>query len=406
SWKVEIADTTGWLSVADTMGTGDSELVFMASDNSLKKERTTTVRLTYGVRTLKLTATQNGGIRVDGHILKHYGEREVDKGYNLIFLGDGFTDEDLISETGSFDKAVEEACQALFAIEPYRTYKEYFNVYSIACESKERGASTWDGEIKNTVFGAEYEPERAFYSVNEYLAWSYAQQILGMTDDILKNNTCVVVLVNDERYGGNTLWFSDGRTLSVVPLNRDTQLPGGFANIFLHEVGGHGIGKLADEWSEEGVLLTAEDKRNLTEWRKSYYCYNLALPSSATLGSYVAYAWGTYNRVEYQDVLTTLLNGGDGGCGLVSDRDNGCIVLHSESHCCMLNHLPYFSVACRYSIVANVLVKLGEFSFATPQEKQTFNNHFFEHDTFEVPEEQPVSERPHLVKPIWVGVTK
>ena len=53
AWKVEIADTTGWLQVADTIGSGDAELVFTTTDNSQKKGRSTTIRLKYGVRTLK-----------------------------------------------------------------------------------------------------------------------------------------------------------------------------------------------------------------------------------------------------------------------------------------------------------------------------------------------------------------
>ena len=81
---------------------------------------------------MKLTASQNGGIRADGNVQKHQGERELTNGFNLIFLGDGFTSDDLIAETGVFDLAVEEACEALFAVEPYKTYKEYFNVWSVA----------------------------------------------------------------------------------------------------------------------------------------------------------------------------------------------------------------------------------------------------------------------------------
>ena len=63
---------------------------------------------------MKLTASQNGGIRADGNVQKHQGERELTNGFNLIFLGDGFTSDDLIAETGVFDLAVEEACEALF----------------------------------------------------------------------------------------------------------------------------------------------------------------------------------------------------------------------------------------------------------------------------------------------------
>ncbi len=396
SWKVEIADTTGWLQVADTMGTGDSELVFTASDNSQEKGRITTVRLRYGIRTLKLTASQEGGIRADGHIQKHYGEREVDKGFNLIFLGEGFIDKDLVAETGVFDQAVEEAYEALFEVEPYKTYKEYFNVYSIACESRERGASTIGEKLKNTAFATVYDPERSFYSVLSSRVWNYSEKILGMTADILKTNSVVVLLVNDERYGGNTYWIADGRTLSVVPLNRDTQLPGGFTNLFLHEVGGHGIGKLADEWSEN-TLLTASDKAIIQTRMNALYCYNLGVPRTPALAAYPKYMWSVWEaKPEYEGVLKLC----DGGYGCVSDEEGGFYVFHCEEKSCMLNHLPYFNAASRYAIVQWVLFKVGEFPFSGSGQQQLFS-YFIEHDSFEIPADQPVSDRPQLSMPVW-----
>ena len=321
AWKVEIADTTGWLQVADTIGSGDAELVFTTTDNSQKKGRSTTIRLKYGVRTLKLTASQEGGIRVDGHIRKHYGEREPENGFNLIFLGDGFITDDLIAETGVFDKAVEEAYEALFAVEPYKTYKEYFNVWSVACESKERGAGSSDAGTstpRNTVFQS-YFNETYRIIGNHTTAFSYAAKILGMNDNILKTNSVVIVLVNDERYGGSTYWFIDPadasdvdyRAISYIPLNRDTQLPGGFTNIFLHEVGGHAIGKLGDEWSAE-QLFTIEAKTLITNYKNNkLYCYNLGLPTNAAMVSdYPEFTWNFFQYVKgsidsYSGVLET-----------------------------------------------------------------------------------------------------
>lgn len=246
---------------------------------------------------MKLTASQNGGIRADGNVQKHQGERELTNGFNLIFLGDGFTSDDLIAETGVFDLAVEEACEALFTVEPYKTYKEYFNVWSVACESQERGAGT--SESGNTALFSYFNEDNRIIG-NNTTAFSYASKILGMNDAILQTNSVVIVLVNDERYGGSTYWFGDPtdrndtdyRTISYVPLNRDIQLPGGFTNIFLHEVGGHAIGKLGDEWSTE-QLFTTEDKTLITYY-KNYrlYCYNVGLPTSERLiTSYPEMSW-------------------------------------------------------------------------------------------------------------------
>lgn len=125
-----------------------------------------------------------------------------------------------------------------------------------------------------------------------------------MNDNILKTNSVVIVLVNDERYGGSTYWFIDPadasdvdyRAISYIPLNRDTQLPGGFTNIFLHEVGGHAIGKLGDEWSAE-QLFTIEAKTLITNYKNNkLYCYNLGLPTNAAMVSnYPEFTWNFSN---------------------------------------------------------------------------------------------------------------
>ena len=410
AWKVEIADTTGWLQVADTIGSGDAELVFTTTDNSQKKGRSTTIRLKYGVRTLKLTASQEGGIRVDGHIRKHYGEREPENGFNLIFLGDGFITDDLIAETGVFDKAVEEAYEALFAVEPYKTYKEYFNVWSVACESKERGAGSSDAGTstpRNTVFQS-YFNETYRIIGNHTTAFSYAAKILGMNDNILKTNSVVIVLVNDERYGGSTYWFIDPadasdvdyRAISYIPLNRDTQLPGGFTNIFLHEVGGHAIGKLGDEWSAE-QLFTIEAKTLITNYKNNkLYCYNLGLPTNAAMVSnYPEFTWNFFQYVKGSiDSYSGVLKPADGGYGCISDTEKKAFVSHCEEESCMINNVPYFNVASRYAIVQYLLFRLNVYEYSSAGMGKAVN-HFLEHDQYELPASYTVSDRPPLPMP-------
>ncbi len=79
-----------------------------------------------------------------------------------------------------------------------------------------------------------------------------------MNDNILKTNSVVIVLVNDERYGGSTYWFIDPadasdvdyRAISYIPLNRDTQLPGGFTNIFFYM---KSVDTLSENWERRMV---------------------------------------------------------------------------------------------------------------------------------------------------------
>ena len=401
AWKVEIADTTGWLQAIDTIGIGDADLTFKTTDNSQNGERTTTVRLRYGVRSMKFIATQKGGIRLDGHISKHYGNRDLNNGYNLIFLGEGFTSKDLIEGSGAFDQAVEEACSALWSVEPYKSYKEYFNVYSIAVPSQEKGVSKEGEETKNTAFGMTYKEvdgtPHLDMTANLSKAWQYASSILGMTEEILNTNTTIVVLVNDEVYAGQTYFYENNyRALSVVPMNRDTQLPGGFTNIFLHEVGGHGIGKLADEWSVTDNALTASAKADIQAKVGRLYYLNLAFPNVAALLPYPQYYWSLIgNAAAYQGIL----GGFDGGCGYTS---GSLLIVHSEEKSCMLNHQPYFSVGCRWAIVRYLLFRLGIYEYSSAGQTALYQ-YFLEHDHFVVPETPVLSDRPQLPQPKFIA---
>lgn len=401
NWKVELTDDATWLEAVDTVGTGDVDLTFKTTDNSQNGERATTVRLRYGVRSIKLVATQKGGIRLEGHIAKHTGNREVGDGYNLVFLGEGFTTEDMIEGSGAFDLAVEEALSALWEIEPYKTYKEYFNVYSIAVSSKEKGISKAGEESKESAFGVIYKEVDGVPQLDMTSglskAWQYASGIMGMTEEILNNQTAVVVLVNDEVYGGQTYFYEDSyRALSVVPLNRDTQLPGGFTNIFLHEVGGHAIGKLADEWSVADNAFTSSAKTDIQSKVGKLYYLNLAFPTVPALLPYPQYYWSLIgNAAAYKGIL----GGFDGGCGYVS---SSLMIVHSEERSCMLNHQPYFSVACRWAIVQNLMFRLGIYEYSSAGQNSLYQ-YFLEHDSFVVPEAPVLSNRPQLPQPIFVA---
>lgn len=401
NWEVEVEETAEWLQAVETVGSGDADLTFKTTDNSLNGERKAVVRLKYGVRSMKLIATQKGGIRLEGHVAKHYGTRELNNGYNLIFLGEGFTSKDLIEGTGTFDLAIEEACAALWETEPYKSYKEYFNVYSIAVASAEQGVSKDGEEPKKTAFGVTYKEVDGIPQLDMASsltkAWDYASGIMGMTDQVLKNQTTIVVLVNDEVYAGQTyFWSNDCRALSVVPLNRDAQLPGGFTNIFLHEVGGHGIGKLADEWSVEGNALTSSAKTDITTQRNRHYYQNLAFPTVAALLPYPQYYWSPFgSAAAYKGIL----GGYDGGCGYTS---GSLMIVHSEEKSCMLNHQPYFSVGCRWAIVRYLMYCLGEYEYSSAGQS-ALGKYFLEHDTFVVPEAPVLSDRPQLPQPIFIA---
>ena len=48
-------------------------------------------------------------------------------GINIVLLGDGFSAKDIAS--GKYLKDIKQEVEYFFGIEPYKTYRDYFNVY-------------------------------------------------------------------------------------------------------------------------------------------------------------------------------------------------------------------------------------------------------------------------------------
>lgn len=59
---------------------------------------------------------------------------------NIVIMGDGFTAADM-ARGGAYDQAMDRAREAFFDIEPFKSYRNYFNVYYVYAESEDRGAT-------------------------------------------------------------------------------------------------------------------------------------------------------------------------------------------------------------------------------------------------------------------------
>ena len=150
--------------------------------------------------------------------------------YDLVILGDGYTED----QEARFDSDALTASAGLFQKEPYKTFTRYFNVHTVFRASLESGADHPDENppvFKNTVYGATYNTggtPRCLYIQNTSLALqdaSLAPAVEGR----------VIVLVNDDRYGGCAGTFS-------VSYNGASM-----AEVQVHELS-HSFGGLADEY--------------------------------------------------------------------------------------------------------------------------------------------------------------
>ena len=170
------------------------------------------------------------------------------KGINLVFMGDAYTDKDIAS--GLYMEMMREAANQFFSIEPYKTFKNRFNVYAVKVVSK-NGKT---GAGYTTALGTQFVNGSAATG-NEDKIYNYALKVPGISD---KKNLTIGVMVNTIYHGGIAS-MSESFQSGIGYYASNGNLPYVFGNTIRHEVGGHAFAFLADEYAtSHGAIPQAE----------------------------------------------------------------------------------------------------------------------------------------------------
>ncbi|MGM9786395.1 MAG: M64 family metallopeptidase [Candidatus Cryptobacteroides sp.] len=285
--------------------------------------------------------TGDGGAYADGEVSRYRTESAgAPSPVHLIIMGDGYIQDDY-AEGGAFDRDVENAVNALFSVEPFLTYQNWFRVSTVAVYSQERGATVLKdmtgcpSQTKNTAFSSVLEGAgTTAVSCDMEKVFSYARKVPGVSDDQLKNTT-VLLLVNLNVYAGTCMMERTGRSVSICPVGPS------FTNIVVHEGGGHGFGRLVDEYRYTDADLPSTSKDAVLEWRTvdPYYAYNVSFTNDKSQAH-----WGSYiGRTGYDAV-------GFFEGGLLYTRG----VWRPERISCMEDNRFYYNAPSREAIVRRI----------------------------------------------------
>lgn len=285
-----------------------------------------------------------------------YGEDEIitlqqatkgnNGGINLVFLGDGYDAKD-ISE-GKMMANVKEEVENFFAIEPYKTYREYFNVFTAIPVSTESGIGTI-----NTIRYAKFETTYAggVGLRGDYDAiFDYCLRIPQVTPENIGQLTTIII-PNSTEYGGICWMWENGSAIAYCPLS-DYGYPLDTRGVVQHEAGGHGFGKLADEYIYHNAFI---DMCNCP------CCGHVdAINSSKSFGWYENISLtGKMHEVGWSHLIF------DSRYSDIVDIFEGAYmhtrgVYRSEQNSCMNNDVPYYSTISRESIVRRIKKYAGE----------------------------------------------
>ena len=344
----EVISKPSWVSLSQESGSKKTELTLtfaQKSNDGSMREGEIIFKLKDKDYTSKCSVTQYDYT---------YGEDEVvtlqtasrGKGINLVFLGDGFNAADI--SAGEYMKTMQEQMERFFDIEPYRTYRDYFNVYTAIAVSPESGIGTVN-TIRYTRFETTYTGGVGLRGDYDAI-FEYAMR-MPTVDKSNLNQTLIVMTPNSTDYGGICQMWDDGSAIAFCPLS-DYGYPLDSRGVIQHEAGGHGFGKLGDEYIYHNEFIdfcgcTCCGHVDAINHAKSLGWYeNLSLTGKM---NEVPWAHLIFDE-RYSDVVD-IFEG-----GYMHNRG----VYRSEANSCMNNDIPYYSTISREAIVKRIMEYAGE----------------------------------------------
>lgn len=263
------------------------------------------------------------------------------KGIDILLIGDAYTDVDIA--TGFYRQVMEYAMEMFFAIEPTKSYREYFNIYmsyavsrdAYIAERNDGGKTALDIYIYNDVF----TPNQTKQILENYYNITNINSKIP-TIGVIINGGGSISLTKQQPY---SLGFSYG----LIAFKHGSRY--GFRGPFIHNNVGHAFGLFADEYYGNGEI-SENVKEYFIEDQKEGLYLNVSPtndPKSVNWSHLIGH---------YKYPYVSIYQGG-------YNYDKG--IWRSELYSVMQNTDNfYFNAICRELIVKRILELAGEeFSF-------------------------------------------
>lgn len=182
-------------------------------------------------------------------------------GINIVLMGDGYSDRQI--KNGLYESDMKFMYSHLFDEEPYKSFKNLFNVYYVNVVSATEGYD-YEPSALEGFFG-----EGTEVGGNDETCYTYACEIIPeeKLDDLL-----IIVVMNAEAYAGTCYMYyplegyendyGSGLSIAYFPKSDDLEE---FVQVLHHEACGHGFSKLDDEYAYQEYGKVPDDYKDATQ---------------------------------------------------------------------------------------------------------------------------------------------
>lgn len=346
----EVASKPDWCELSQTSGGNKAEVTLTIkamAKGSADRTGEIVFRLKGKDYTHKCTVTQyDYQYGEDEWLTLQKAKRGNNGGINIVILGDGYDGKNI--SDGDYLANIKQEVEYFFGIEPYTTYRDYFNVYTAFPLSTETGVGTIN-TIRYNRFNTTFTGGVGLRADYDEI-FKYALNAPTVTKENL-NQTLIIIVPNSTDYGGICQMWEDGSAIAFCPQST-YGYPLDSRGVIQHEAGGHGFAKLGDEYIYHNEFIdfcqcTCCGHVREFNWAKGLGWYdNLSLT-----GKMHEVPW---SHLIFDDRYSDIVDIFEGGF----KHNRG--VFRSEQNSCMNNDIPYYSTISRESIVKRIKRYAGE----------------------------------------------
>ncbi|OIJ87148.1 M64 family metallopeptidase [Streptomyces colonosanans] len=229
--------------------------------------------------------------RADGDVTKVIDNGPTADRLDVVIVGDGYS----AAELDQFHIDAKEKWAEVTAVEPYTSYQNLFNVWTVDAVSNDSGVSGDPGQdvVKDTALGSYFwcDGIERLLCIDEQKVDSYVAKA--------PEADLVIVVANSTKYGGAG-YNTPSKTLGYEGISTASAHNAQSGQVAIHETG-HSLGKLADEYfypgypgyerytgaePEESNISTLSADAMAARQTKWYRWLGETSPDGGTIGSY------------------------------------------------------------------------------------------------------------------------
>lgn len=272
----------------------------------------------------------------DGEVLT-LQKATVGKGIDIVFMGDAYTDRDM-GTGGLYETVMRQAMDEFFAIEPYKTFRNRFNVYAVKVVSPNGRI----GEGYTTALGSTFGNGTEIGGFVDK-CYEYALKVPGIND---RRDLLVNVIANTRRHSG-TAMISESTMSAVTFTSSYGNDPEYMGNVLRHEAGGHGFGFLADEYTKYQAFVP---QAQIESWNRLYEEYGIYSNIDFT-DDPAKVRWSAFLADDrYKDEVGIYEGGGLYSLGAYRPSKNSM----------MNENFEYYNAPSRWTIYQRIMERSGE----------------------------------------------